>query len=206
MKSGLIAKMAQAQLANLRCPFDSEPVTIEGIFRSEKMKDIFLLLVIYQIKHFLADYPLQNGFMLGKFKTVGWVKPLSAHCGVHALLTFIIAIFFINYEIAFCLAVFDFNTHFIMDRIKASPKLLGRYESISKQQFKGLSESRAMCVNALDFFIDNEPNKSIREESKSQIKEIDRKFKGNKLFWWALGLDQMVHHLTHYVIIYFLVS
>ena len=29
---------------------------------------IYLLLVIYQIKHFLCDYPLQGKFMLGKFK------------------------------------------------------------------------------------------------------------------------------------------
>ena len=29
---------------------------------------IFILLVIFQFKHFIADYLLQNNYMLGKFK------------------------------------------------------------------------------------------------------------------------------------------
>lgn len=28
-----------------------------------------------------------------------------------------------------------------------------------------------------------------------------KRIKSNTYFWWALGLDQMVHHLTHYVFI-----
>lgn len=28
----------------------------------------------------------------------------------------------------------------------------------------------------------------------------------NKLFWWSLGLDQMVHHLTHYAIIAYILT
>ena len=30
--------------------------------------EIFVLLFAFQMKHFLADYPLQNVYMLGKFK------------------------------------------------------------------------------------------------------------------------------------------
>lgn len=29
-----------------------------------------------------------------------------------------------------------------------------------------------------------------------------RELRGNTLFWNALGLDQMVHHLTHYVCVW----
>ena len=115
---------------------------------------IFVLLFLYQIKHFICDYPLQNVYMLGKFKDTGWVKPLLAHTGVHALGTFIIAFAFTQMLfLSVSLALFDMFVHFMMDRIKASPRLLGRYD----------------------------------------IKD--------KRFWWSLGLDQMVHHLTHYAII-----
>jgi hypothetical protein len=118
------------------------------------VSSIFLLLVIYQLKHFICDYPLQNAYMLGKFKESGWVKPLLAHTGIHAIATFLIAFAFTNlFFLSLSLAAFDLVVHFIMDRVKASPKMLGRFD----------------------------------------IKD--------KRFWWSLGLDQMVHHLTHYAII-----
>lgn len=80
---------------------------------------IFVLLLIYQIKHLVCDYFLQGKYMLGKFNEQGWVKPLSAHCGVHALATFVIAtIFTFNPFIGFWLALFDFITHFLIDRTK----------------------------------------------------------------------------------------
>ena len=118
------------------------------------VSSIFLLLVIYQLKHFICDYPLQNAYMLGKFKESGWVKPLLAHTGIHDIATFLIAFAFTNlFFLSLSLAAFDLVVHFIMDRVKASPKMLGRFD----------------------------------------IKD--------KRFWWSLGLDQMVHHLTHYAII-----
>lgn len=115
---------------------------------------IFLLLGIFQIKHFVCDYPLQNAYMLGKFKESGWVKPLLAHTSIHALATFLIAIAFTQmFFLSLSLALFDLVVHTTMDRIKASPTMLGRYD----------------------------------------IKD--------KRFWWSLGFDQSVHHLTHYAII-----
>ena len=175
---------------------------------------VWILLIVFQIKHFIADYPLQTPYMLGKFKDKGWIKPLAEHCGVHALFTYWIACFALMYSgfpwtyiwYAFGLAVLDFTIHFIMDRIKASPKMLGRYESLSKEQFKGLSEARSMAVRALDFFVPNEENLAIRTESARQITQIDQKFKNNKYFWWALGVDQMVHHLTDILIIFLIIK
>jgi hypothetical protein len=54
---------------------------------------IFLLLLLFQFKHFIADYPLQGEYMLGKFKDKGWMLPLFAHVGVHGAFTFIISMF-----------------------------------------------------------------------------------------------------------------
>ncbi len=143
---------------------------------------IWLLLVVYQLKHFFCDYPLQTPYMLGKFKSGNdWILPLMAHAGVHALATFLIAVFF-GFKLALALAAFDFVAHFAMDRIKASPNMLGRYKALSGKEYVEI------MVSSMD---------------KS---ENDKRLKDNVRFWWALGLDQGVHHLTHYVIIAFLVG
>lgn len=131
------------------------------------------LLLAYQAKHFIADYPLQRRFMLGKFKE-GWgfVLPLLAHVAVHAVGTFLITCWFgIGWALAY--AGFDATIHFFMDRAKASKKYLGR--------FKPLTAETAPTANA-------------------------QQWRANDYFWWSLGLDQMVHHLTHYAIIYTIVS
>ena len=118
---------------------------------------IISLFIIFQLKHFIADYPLQSEYMLGKFKENGWIAPLAAHCGIHALFTMmIVGVFLDSFKFALMASAFDFSVHFLMDRIKASPKILGRYKMEDKK------------------------------------------------FWWALGLDQMVHHITHYAIICFM--
>jgi hypothetical protein len=119
------------------------------------MNKFFLLLIIFQVKHFLADFPLQGKYMLGKFKREmrDWFFPLVAHGLVHASFTFGIVWYFKDPLSAAALAMIDFNLHCFMDRIKASPNIWGRYKIEDKR------------------------------------------------FWWALGFDQMFHHLTHYLII-----
>lgn len=78
---------------------------------------IFLLLIAFQLKHFLCDYPLQGRYMLGKFKKEGWEIPLAAHAAVHFVGTFLIAIFF-GFKIALAVAALDFFVHFVVDKIK----------------------------------------------------------------------------------------
>ena len=161
-------------------------------------------LIAFQLKHFLCDYIFQTEWMLGKFKTQGWGLPLAAHCGVHFLGTLLISFsflyFFNNFierplDLAFVgfasfkLGLFDFVIHFIMDRIKASPNLMGRWKPLTAEQwvyYKGRTE----CNNVVGY--------ANRDEALNKLK-------GNKLFWWAVGFDQMVHHLTHYVIIFWLI-
>lgn len=125
------------------------------------MTELLILLVIFQIKHFVCDYPLQGQYMLGKMKATGWKLPLAAHAGVHAIATFTVAYLFLdlaywldNLVFATVLALADFIIHFTVDRLKASPNLGGRFKPTQPY------------------------------------------------FWWALGADQMAHHLTHYAIIF----
>ena len=121
------------------------------------MFELFALLAVFQAKHFVADFPLQGTWMLGKFRP-GWdfVGPLAVHAGVHGAMTLAVALFVAPQ--LWWLGLLDMLVHFTMDRIKAGPKYLGRWKP------------------------------------------------DNKYFWWSLGLDQMVHHMTHYVCIYFLVT
>lgn len=123
----------------------------------ENIKLIFILLIMFQLKHFICDYLLQNRYMLGKAGKDNWFKPLLAHSSVHSLGTLII-VSFLNIKLAFILALLDLILHFIVDRIKASPYMLNRWS-------------------------------------------IDKPY-----FWWALGLDQMIHHLFNYIFIFIIIS
>lgn len=160
---------------------------------------IFTLLVLYQFKHFLADYPLQGKYMLGKFKP-GWdfLGPLLAHVGVHGAMTLVICLCLKPY--LWWLALVDMAIHFAMDRIKASPKYLGRYKAMSAAEFKDaafiLKEAESYRADP-DKYADgsDELVKTYESRALAQIKS-------NTYFWWSLGLDQMVHHLTHYGVIY----
>lgn len=80
--------------------------------------DIFILIAIFQIKHFVADYPLQNVYMLGKFKVTEWELPLAAHAAVHMALTFVIVLFYLPIELALSMAFLDLSIHFAVDRAK----------------------------------------------------------------------------------------
>ncbi len=139
------------------------------------IETIFVLLVIFQLKHFFADFPLQNSYMHSKGR-VGWnfVPPLLAHVFVHATLSFVITYCFTGaFLFSIVLGLFDLVVHFTMDRIKAGPKYLGKYEYLAKHEFSSASVAQ------------------LRDDKK---------------FWISLGFDQMVHHLTHFAIIYLIVT
>lgn len=151
------------------------------------MKFLFILLVIFQFKHLFADYFLQGEYMLGKFKPDwSFFKPLLAHVGVHAAMTFAIAAFCVPVKIAILLGIGDAIIHFFMDRIKAGQKYMGRWKPLTGEQWVTIKTLLAS------------------PEYPGQEIPLKAKLRSNVFFWWALGIDQMVHHLTHYGIIYFI--
>lgn len=154
---------------------------------------IWLLLIIYQIKHFVCDYPLQGKYMLGKFAPGNaWILPLLAHAGVHGVATFLIALCF-KAKIAFLLGALDMVVHFCVDRIKASPNMLGRYKALDATCYPGVA------AFAKGDFLGAQLTAEQQAEKKAW--GINR-LKENTYFWWALGADQSAHHLTHYLIIW----
>lgn len=113
---------------------------------------IFGLLVLFQVKHFLADFPLQGEYMLHKVDG-GWkfLLPLTLHCLVHGVLT--LAIVLAVRPQLWWLAVLDFTVHFIMDRIKSGPKYLGRYDNKSKPAYWNVLGFDQMVHHITSFYI-----------------------------------------------------
>lgn len=92
------------------------------------MIEIFVLLVLFQVKHLVADYYLQFPYMYeNKGKKDGWFSPLFSHSVVHGIGTLWIMI---PYELIvgtnsfwiLILPFFDIITHFVIDRWKATRK------------------------------------------------------------------------------------
>jgi hypothetical protein len=164
-------------------------------------KTVFILLVIYQAKHFLADYPLQGRFMLGKFKKFpDFIIPLMAHSLIHGLFTYLIALMY-RPDLAIGLGAFDAGMHFLIDRVKASPSMLGRFKALNSATYmQALNMSMGLSI------IDGKPMPDRTDEKTMRVyKKIGKDdLKSNTYFWWSLGLDQMAHHLTHYAIIWIL--
>ncbi len=105
-------------------------------------------LVIFLVKHLVADFFLQTSWMAsGKEQPHGWFLPLLAHVMVHTVAT---ALIFAALAPAYIfMAAIDFVVHFTIDRAKG---LLNR-------------------------FFDADTSKAG--------------------YWWLLGIDQTLHHLTH---------
>jgi hypothetical protein len=140
------------------------------------MTTVFVLLLAFQAKHFVADYPLQSpAFFLGKFRR-GWdfLPALVAHALIHGALTALICMFAgAPTSRALALGAFDACVHGTMDRIKAGHRYMGRWKPLTASEYPSSTPAQRL---------------------------------GNKLFWNALGFDQMVHHLTHYAVIWWLVG
>lgn len=143
-------------------------------------KQIFILLILFQVKHFLADFPFQTEYMMGKFRWYmnEWFPPLVAHGLVHAAFTFAIAFYFRDAWNALALAIIDLNLHCIMDRVKASSRLLGRFQALSQAEYSNIKSYPPITMSGR------------------------QRLRSNKFFWWSLGFDQMFHHLTHYLLIW----
>jgi hypothetical protein len=159
-----------------------------------------VLVLVFQLKHFIADYLLQGwpwaNYMLGKFRPTGWQKPLAAHCAVHAAFTFtILSVIATPTLLTCCLALFDGCVHFVMDRVKASPELFGRWKPASKEEYVAAYAAAVREVPAT--LSDEEATRVLKAKHRGIVKMWD-----NQLYFWTLGFDQLVHHCTDLFVIW----
>ena len=113
----------------------------------------FILLIVFQVKHFICDFPLQSDWMV-HFKTAaGWkfVWPLSAHCLIHAGATLCILLWWSPH--LWWLTGVDFIAHFLMDRFKSSPNFLGRYSDRTRHAFWSALGFDQMVHHLTSFYI-----------------------------------------------------
>lgn len=92
-------------------------------------KEIFTLLILFQLKQYLGDFVLQTKYMLQK-GAEGWsfLYPLLLHSAIHGTMTMLI-LFFVSPDY-WWFGIIDFLIHALMDWIKAAPQYLGRYNDI----------------------------------------------------------------------------
>lgn len=89
--------------------------------------EIVILFVLFFVKHFLADYPLQTEYMLRKSSnSYGWKLPLATHCMVHAVMTYMILLtvvslgmFSATWGVILLLVLMELVMHFVIDAWKA---------------------------------------------------------------------------------------
>ena len=81
-----------------------------------------------------------------------------------------------------------------LDKTTKNPKA---GDVIFEDFYKALTKEQYIEYNWVRLFDKSNP---------SAAKNAEDKLRSNVYFWWALGLDQGVHHLTHYLIIYLVVS
>ena len=100
----------------------------------EPLELVFILLVVYQVKHYVADFPLQREYMLRKTRPHwDFLLPLMTHCLVHGLGTLFICLYFAPQ--LWWLAFLDFAIHFVVDRLKSGPRYLGRFDDLTQAGF-----------------------------------------------------------------------
>ena len=92
------------------------------------------LLLFLNIKHFIADFVLQNQkIATNKGKNFYYLILHSFH---HAALTLIVLILFkFNFFLSLLIAVSEIFSHSFFDFLKANENLLGRYKYPSKLYF-----------------------------------------------------------------------
>ena len=96
-----------------------------------------------------------------------------------------------------------------MDRIKAGPKYLGRFKTLTPRQFIQASKivnstwedrSKKYAMGRAE-----EDCKELKLLYEAIKKEDQKKLKHNTYFWWSLAVDQMFHFMVQYGIIFVLV-
>lgn len=103
------------------------------------MNEYLLLFLLFEFKHFICDFLLQTKYMLGKFndKFKDYWYPLYLHASINGCGAFLISIFISNNDnnikASILIFIIEIILHFIIDRIKASKKLLNRWDIKEKQ-------------------------------------------------------------------------
>jgi hypothetical protein len=99
------------------------------------INEVFWLLVMFEIKHFLCDFSLQVSYIQKKFRSGrGWIAYLLSHSLMHAVATACIVLLILKkpFSDTWGLIAIELIIHFVLDCIKASPNILGKWKPEDK--------------------------------------------------------------------------
>lgn len=80
---------------------------------------ILLLFVLFSIKHFIVDFPLQGPYQYLNKGTYGHPGGLL-HALYHGIATLLILLFFVSIPTAIALTLFDMIVHYHVDWLKVN--------------------------------------------------------------------------------------
>ncbi len=97
------------------------------------MEAFLFLIIFFTLKHFLADWVLQTSEIAQKKGKE--IKFLLIHSLHHSLLTLLAVVFGFEWSRVVLIAAAEFILHSLIDYLKASEKLLGKFKYPSKPYF-----------------------------------------------------------------------
>jgi hypothetical protein len=95
------------------------------------MTTIVILLALFGIKHFIADFVLQFDYMVGQKGIYGAPGGVD-HAGIHGGLTALVLMLFVSMPVALVLGLLDMALHYHIDWSKMN---LSRGLSMSDRKF-----------------------------------------------------------------------
>ncbi|MBG1231283.1 DUF3307 domain-containing protein [Aestuariivirga litoralis] len=82
------------------------------------LNQLFLLLILFQFKHFVADGPLQTKAMVDEKSRYGATLGI-VHAGIHGILTIVVVMLVLHGWVwAVVLGLIDFAIHYHVDYVK----------------------------------------------------------------------------------------
>lgn len=98
------------------------------------LNDLLLLFLLFTIKHFVVDFPLQGEFQWKNKGTYGHLGGIL-HALLHTVATFIILIFFVNIWWSFLFSILDGLIHYHIDFLKMKTNQITGWRADKDPQF-----------------------------------------------------------------------
>lgn len=98
------------------------------------LNDILILFLLFTIKHFIVDFPLQGEFQWKNKGTYGHLGGIL-HAGLHTFATFLILIFFLSFWYSLVLSLLDGLIHYHVDYLKMKINQITGWKSDKDPEF-----------------------------------------------------------------------
>lgn len=99
--------------------------------------ELLLLFLLFTIKHFIVDFPLQGEFQWKNKGTYGHLGGIL-HASLHTLATFTILIFFVNVWGSLLFSILDGLIHYHIDFLKMKINQITGWKADKNPEFWGL--------------------------------------------------------------------